>query len=129
MNRACSIFAQLLQLFPRDQFQQAVQEHHAERNARGFTCWGQFVAVMFWQLASASWNPGTWALERCGGVFGSCCAGPPCQCRASCLLNDELEGVLRWHSLSANRPHVPTSGVPLAVRAEARQQRSEQQKQ
>lgn len=47
MNRACSIFAQLLQLFPRDQFQQAVQEHHAERNARGFTCWGQFVAVMF----------------------------------------------------------------------------------
>ena len=46
MNRVCSIFAQLLQLFPRDQFQQAVQEH-AERRARGFTCWGQFVAVMF----------------------------------------------------------------------------------
>jgi hypothetical protein len=53
MNRVCSIFAQLLQLFPRVQFQQAVQKHKAERHARGFTCWGQFVAMMFCQLASA----------------------------------------------------------------------------
>ena len=53
MNRVCSIFAQLLQLFPRKQFQQAVERHHAERHARGFTCWGQFVAMMFCQLASA----------------------------------------------------------------------------
>jgi hypothetical protein len=53
MNRVCSIFAQLLQLFPRVQFQQAVKKHKAERHARGFTCWGQFVAMMFCQLASA----------------------------------------------------------------------------
>ena len=53
MNRVCSIFAQILQLFPRDQFQQAVQKHKAERHARGFTCWGQFVAMLFCQLASA----------------------------------------------------------------------------
>jgi len=53
MNRVCSIFAQLLQLFPRDQFQHAVKENNAERHARGFTCWGQFVAMMFCQLASA----------------------------------------------------------------------------
>lgn len=53
MNRVCSIFAQILQLFPRDQFQQAVQKHKAERHARGFTCWGQFVAMMFCQLGSA----------------------------------------------------------------------------
>jgi hypothetical protein len=53
MNRVCSIFAQLLQLFSRVQFQQAVQKHNAERHARGFTCWGQFVAMMFCQLASA----------------------------------------------------------------------------
>ncbi len=53
MNRVCSIFAQLLQLFPRTEFQQAVQKHHAERHARGFTCWGQFVAMMFLQLARA----------------------------------------------------------------------------
>ena len=53
MNRVCSIFAQILQLFPRDQFQQAVQKHKAERHARGFTCWGQFVAMLFCQLGSA----------------------------------------------------------------------------
>ena len=53
MNRVCSIFAQILQLFPREQFQQAVQKHKAERHARGFTCWGQFVAMMFCQLGSA----------------------------------------------------------------------------
>ena len=54
MNRVCSIFAQLLQLFPRGQFQQAVQQHHAERHARGFTCWGQFVAMLFCQLGSVN---------------------------------------------------------------------------
>jgi hypothetical protein len=53
LNRVSSIFAQLLQLFPREQFQQAVQKHKAERYARGFTCWGQFVAMLFCQLAAA----------------------------------------------------------------------------
>lgn len=53
MNRVCSIFAQLLQLFPREQFQQAVHKHKAERQARGFTCWGQFVAMLFCQLGAA----------------------------------------------------------------------------
>jgi len=53
LNRVCSIFAQLLQLFPREQFQQAVQKHKAERHARGFTCWGQFVAMLFCQLGAA----------------------------------------------------------------------------
>jgi len=47
MNRVCSIFAQLLQLFPRDKFQEAVRFHLAEHHSRGFTCWGQFVAMLF----------------------------------------------------------------------------------
>ncbi len=53
MNRVCSIFAQLLQLFPRGQFEQAVKKHQAERHARGFTCWGQFVAMLFCHLGAA----------------------------------------------------------------------------
>jgi transposase len=53
MNRVCSIFSQILQLFPRAQFQQAVKKHQAERHARGFTCWGQFVAMMFCQVGGA----------------------------------------------------------------------------
>ena len=47
MNRVCSIFSQLLQLFSRAEFEAAVQQHKAERHARGFTCWGQFVAMLF----------------------------------------------------------------------------------
>jgi hypothetical protein len=53
MNRVCSIFAQLLQLFPRVKFQEAVQQHNAERHARGFSCWSQFVAMLFCQLGQA----------------------------------------------------------------------------
>jgi hypothetical protein len=51
--RFCSIFSQLLQIFPRQHFQKAVQETKAERHARGFTCWDQFVAMLFCQLAQA----------------------------------------------------------------------------
>lgn len=53
MNRVCSIFSQLLRLFPRTEFELVVHKHHGERHARGFTCWGQFVAMVFCQLARA----------------------------------------------------------------------------
>ena len=53
MNRVCSIFAQLLHLFPRIKFQEAVRQHQAERHARGFNCWTQFVAMLFCQLGQA----------------------------------------------------------------------------
>ena len=63
MPRFCSIFSQLLQLFPRTEFQKAVVETKAERHARGFTCWGQFVAMLFCQLGRA------YSLrEICGGL-------------------------------------------------------------
>src|SRR5882762_5809100 len=53
MNRVCSIFAQLLQLFPREKFQQAVNQQKGDRHGRGFTCWGQFTAMLFCQLGQA----------------------------------------------------------------------------
>jgi Transposase DDE domain/Domain of unknown function (DUF4372) len=51
MTQVCSVFSQLLQLFSRGEFARAVQKHQAERNAKGFTCWGQFVAMLFCQVA------------------------------------------------------------------------------
>lgn len=63
MTRFCSIFNQLLQLFPRVDFQKAVNATHAERHARGFTCWGQFVAMLFCQLGRAHS-----LREICGGL-------------------------------------------------------------
>jgi len=68
MNRVCSIFSQLLQLFPRVEFQRAVKEHQAERHARGFSSWGQFVALLFCQLGRAHS-----LREICGGL--ACCEG------------------------------------------------------
>ena len=53
MQRVCSIFSQLLQMFPRLEFEQAVHQHHADCHLRGFSCWGQFVAMLFCQLGKA----------------------------------------------------------------------------
>lgn len=63
MSRFCSIFSQLLQLFPRPEFQSAVTATKAERHARGFTCWDQFVAMLFAQLGRAHS-----LREICGGL-------------------------------------------------------------
>lgn len=63
MPRVCSIFSQLLQLFSRLEFEQLVRQHRAERHARGFTCWGQFIAMLFCQLGQAHS-----LREICGGL-------------------------------------------------------------
>jgi len=68
MVRASSLFSQILNLFSRTEFQQAVKQHHAERHAKGFCCWDQFVAMLFCQLAQAHS-----LREICGGL--ACCVG------------------------------------------------------
>lgn len=66
MNRVCSIFSQLLQFFPRLEFAQTVREFQAERHARGFDCWTQFIAMLFCQLGHAQS-----LREICGGLAAS----------------------------------------------------------
>jgi hypothetical protein len=68
VNRFCSIFSQLLKLFPRSEFEGLVRETRAERHARGFACWDQFVAMLFCQLGRAQS-----LREICGGL--SSCEG------------------------------------------------------
>ena len=63
MKRFSSIFSQLLQLFPRLEFEKAVQDHQAERHARGFASWNQFIAMLFCQLGRAHS-----LREICGGL-------------------------------------------------------------
>jgi hypothetical protein len=63
MQRFSSIFSQLLQLFPRLEFEQSVKKHKAERHARGFSSWGQFIAMLFCQLGRAHT-----LREICGGL-------------------------------------------------------------
>jgi len=66
MNRFSSIFSQLLQLFPRLEFQQLVVMTKAERHAKGFSCWSQFVSMLFCQLGRAH------SLREISGGLRSC---------------------------------------------------------
>jgi hypothetical protein len=68
MIRSASLFSQLLRHFPRFQFAQLVKKHGAERHAKGFTCWTQFVAMTFCHLARAES-----LREICKGL--ACCLG------------------------------------------------------
>jgi hypothetical protein len=53
VNRFCSMFSQILKLFPRIEFESLVRKTKAERHSRGFSSWGQFVAMLFCQLGRA----------------------------------------------------------------------------
>jgi IS4 transposase len=66
--KVCSIFSQVLKLFSRGGFEKAVKQHKAERHARGFTSWGQFIAMLFCQVGRAHS-----LREICGGL--ACCEG------------------------------------------------------
>ena len=66
MTRVSSIFSQILQLIPRFEFESAVRKHDAERHTRGFSSWGQFIAMLFCQLGHAKS-----LREICGGLAAS----------------------------------------------------------
>lgn len=68
MNQFSSIFGQILQIFPKSEFYRAVRETQSERGAKGFTSWGQFVAMLFCQVGQARS-----LREICGGL--SSCLG------------------------------------------------------
>lgn len=58
-----SLFAQLLKLVDRPVFERLVREHEAERDAKGYSCWNQFVAMLFCQMGAAHSLS-----EICGGL-------------------------------------------------------------
>lgn len=53
MIRTGSLFSQILCLFQRSDFARHAKELKAEYHARGFSCWDQFVGMLFCQLAQA----------------------------------------------------------------------------
>ncbi len=63
MVKVGSLFTQVLSLINRNDFARAVRHWDAERGAKGFRCWDQFVAMMFCQLAGADS-----LREICGGL-------------------------------------------------------------
>lgn len=87
MNKSISMFGHLLQVIPKTEFFTAVKETGSERGAKGFSCWDQFVAMLFCQMGQAKS-----LREICGGL-------------ASCL------GKLR-HLGIAKAPTVPPCRTP-----------------
>jgi IS4 transposase len=63
MIPVASCFSQLLSLVDRASFARAVRKHQAERGAKGFGCWDQFVAMLFCQMGAAHS-----LREICGGL-------------------------------------------------------------
>jgi hypothetical protein len=63
MSGVCSIFSQVLGVFSRAEFEQAVCQHRAEHHARGFSSWTQMVAMLFCHLGRAQS-----LREICGGL-------------------------------------------------------------
>lgn len=66
MIKVASVFAQVLSLINRRDFSRAVAEVEAEKAAKGFRCWEQFVCMLFCHLASADS-----LREICGGLASS----------------------------------------------------------
>ena len=66
MNQFSSIFGQILQIFSKREFYEAVRETKSEKGAKGFTSWGQFVAMVFCQLGQAR------SLREISGGLASC---------------------------------------------------------
>ncbi|MGC8928429.1 MAG: DUF4372 domain-containing protein [Myxococcota bacterium] len=52
MNKYSSIFGQILEI-SKSEFYKAVRETKADYRVMGFSCWGQFVAMLFCQLGLA----------------------------------------------------------------------------
>ena len=63
MIAVASCFSQLLSLVDRAAFARAVRGHQADRGAKGFSCWEQFVAMLFCQMGGAHS-----LREICGGL-------------------------------------------------------------
>jgi len=58
-----SLFAQVLKLVDRTTFERIVRNHEAEKHAKGFSCWDQFVSMLFCQMGAAHS-----LREICGGL-------------------------------------------------------------
>ncbi len=52
MSYTNTILGQMLQMFPRLEFQRLVKDTGAEYHARGFTSWNHFVSMLFGQLVA-----------------------------------------------------------------------------
>ncbi|HEY3490788.1 MAG TPA: DUF4372 domain-containing protein [Candidatus Deferrimicrobiaceae bacterium] len=63
MNKSIRMFGQILHVVPKSEFYAIVKETGAERDAKGYSCCGQFVSRLFCQVGQAKS-----LREICGGL-------------------------------------------------------------
>lgn len=51
MSHKNSIFKQILQIIPRHEFEKSVQKYNGDFGSKGFSCWEQFVSMLYAQLS------------------------------------------------------------------------------
>lgn len=66
MNKFSSMFGQVLQIFSKSDFYSAVRETKADKGAKGFSSWNQFVSMLFCHLGQAR------SLREISGGLASC---------------------------------------------------------
>ncbi len=66
MNAGRTVFAQLMDFFPRHEFQKCVDRYHGNRRIRSFSCLDQFLCMVFAQL---TYREGLRDIEACLGSF------------------------------------------------------------
>ena len=54
MNKNNTLLGQIIGLVSRSQFENLVKSHKTEKGAKGFTCWAQFVTMLFAQFSRQS---------------------------------------------------------------------------
>ena len=64
--KGTNLFAQIIDLADREAFHRIVRKHAGDWHAKGFTCWDQFVSMLFCQLGKAQS-----LREICGGLASS----------------------------------------------------------
>jgi len=94
MIKTASLFSQLLEQFPLHEFTRLMKKHRAKYGTRGFSCWTQFVSVVFCQVAHTDS-----LREICNGL--ACCLGK--------LSHLELEKALNKSNLSHLNAHRPAA--------------------
>jgi hypothetical protein len=52
MSHSNTVFHQMLEIFPRHEFQKVVNQHKGDRRVRKLRCWDQFVHLLYAQLSS-----------------------------------------------------------------------------
>jgi hypothetical protein len=62
-----SLFSQILQIVPRREFDRLVAETGSEKHSKGFSCWKQYVSMLFCQFAQAKS-----LREICDGLAVTC---------------------------------------------------------